>query len=153
VGPTRDVDRALSGDGRRACRLVAEYVAAAGLAPDIVLCSSAKRTRQTVEHIASALPPTVPVLVEDRLYLATADDLLARLREIDDGVPSVLLVGHNPGLHELAAGLLGVADRERVLTFPTAALAVEELVVSRWAELGPGATRLSAFVTPSSLGG
>lgn len=151
IGPTRDMDRPLSGEGRRGCRLVADYFTATGLAPDLVLCSSATRTRQTVERIASALPATVPVLTEDRLYLATADDLLARLREIDDGVPSVLLVGHNPGVHELAVGLLGASDRDRLLTFPTAALAVEDLVVTRWAELGSGTARLNAFVTPKSL--
>jgi phosphohistidine phosphatase len=115
------------------------------------LCSSSTRTRQTVEHIASALPATVPVLTEDRLYLATAEKLLSRLRDIDDGVPSVLLVGHNPGIHALATGLLTSNERERILAFPTAALAVEDLVVSRWAELGPGAARLTAFVTPRSL--
>jgi phosphohistidine phosphatase len=147
---TPDAARPLSRDGRAACALVARHFSAEGLAPDLILCSSALRTRQTVRRIAAALPPNVPVLTEDRLYLASADQLLVRLREIDDGVPNVLLVGHNPGIHALAAGLLPPADRLRIPTFPTAALAVLELGSRRWAELGPAGTRFGSFVTPKA---
>jgi phosphohistidine phosphatase len=152
VGPQPDADRALSAQGRRGCRLLADYLAAQRLAPDLILCSSSRRTRQTVELIAGALPPAVPVLTEDRLYLAPPEDLLARLRDIDDGVPTVMLVGHNPGIHRLAVGLLAGPSRPRIPTFPTAALAVEDLLVGRWAELGSGAARLVSFVTPRELG-
>ncbi len=148
---TPDAERPLSPRGRAACELIAEHLRADQLIPDLVLCSSARRTRQTVEHIAGALPPDVPVLTEDRLYLADVADLLDRLRELDDGVPTVLLVGHNPGMQALAAGLLPVGERPRIPTFPTAALAVEDLAVGRWAELGPSTTRLVSFVTPRSL--
>ncbi|WP_239311346.1 MULTISPECIES: histidine phosphatase family protein [unclassified Frankia] len=151
-GSTPDADRPLSPRGRAACGLIAEHLCAERLIPDLVLCSSARRTRQTVEHIAGALPPDVPVLAEDRLYLADAADLLDRLRELDDGVPTVLLVGHNPGIQALAAGLLPAGERSRIPAFPTAALAVEDLAVGRWTELGPSTTRLVSFVTPRSLG-
>ena len=147
----RDADRPISPKGRRAIEPIAEYLAASGIEPDLVLCSSALRTRQTLERLADALPPSVPVLTEDRLYLAEPNDLLSRLREIDEGVPTVMLIGHNPGIHALAVGLLTAAERHRIPTFPTAALAVQELLVSRWAELGPGTTRLVDFVTPRSL--
>ncbi|KLL11090.1 MULTISPECIES: histidine phosphatase family protein [Protofrankia] len=152
-GSMPDADRPLSPRGRASCRLIAEHLAADQLAPDLVLCSSARRTRETVEQIAGALPAAVPVLTEDRLYLADVSDLLDRLRELDDGVPTVLLVGHNPGIHALATGLLPVGERSRLPTFPTAALAVEDLAVGRWAELGPSTTRLVSFVTPRSLAG
>lgn len=148
---TPDARRPLSRDGRDACVLVAEHFAAERLAPDLILCSSALRTRQTVQRIAAALPPDVPVLTEDRLYLAGPDELLGRLREVDDGVPNLLLVGHNPGIHALAVGLLAQADRARIPTFPTAALAVLELGTRRWAELGPASTRFGSFVTPRGL--
>ncbi|SNQ50872.1 conserved hypothetical protein [Frankia canadensis] len=150
-GATPDVDRPLSAAGRRGCELVARHLSDAGLAPDLILCSAALRTRQTVEGIAGALPASVPVLVEDRLYLAEPQALLERLQEVDDGVPSVLLVGHNPGIHALAVALLAPPERHRIATFPTAALAVEDLAVSRWAELGQDTTRLVAFVTPRQL--
>lgn len=144
---TPDAQRPLAGKGRRACAAVAEHLRSSGLAPDLVLCSSSLRTRQTVEGIAAALPATVPVVTEDRLYLAEPSELLTRLRELDDGLPSVLLVGHNPGIHMLAVALLDPRDRSRVATFPTAALAVLETRVHRWAELGPSTTRLTSFTT------
>ncbi|MCK9893931.1 histidine phosphatase family protein [Frankia sp. AgB32] len=150
---TPDADRPLSESGRRACDLLARHLAAQDSAPDLILCSSAVRTRQTVAGLAHALPASVPVLVEDRLYLAEARELLERLQEIDDGVPSVLLVAHNPGIHTLAVALLAPEDRARIPTFPTAALAVEDLEVSRWAELGQQSTRLVSYVTPRELRG
>jgi phosphohistidine phosphatase len=148
---TPDALRPLAPEGREACALLSEHVAARQLAPDLILCSSALRTRQTLRRIAAALPPDVPVLTEDRLYLASPDELLGRLREIDDGVPSILLVGHNPGIHHLAVGLLPPPDRVKIPTFPTAALAVLDLGTRRWAELGPAATRFVDYVTPHSL--
>lgn len=147
----RDHDRPLAPKGRAGIALVANHLLAAGLEPDLVLCSSAERTRETVARIAHALPSGVPVLVEDQLYLAEANELLARLRQVDDGVPSVLVVGHNPGLHALAVGLLRPTERHRVPTFPTSALSVHDLAVPRWSELGPSGTRLVDFVTPRSL--
>ncbi|MCM3885998.1 histidine phosphatase family protein [Frankia sp. R82] len=150
-GETPDIERPLSASGRKACALVADHLREHALTPDLVLCSAALRTRQTVEEIAGALPAGVPVVLEDRLYLAEAQTLLDRLRDVDDGVPTVLLVGHNPGIHTLAVALLAEADRPRIPTFPTAALAVEDLIVPRWAELGQAVTRLAAFVTPREL--
>jgi phosphohistidine phosphatase len=144
---TPDADRPLARSGRRACAAVADHLRSSGLAPDLVLCSSARRTRQTVAAIASALPSAVPVVTEDRLYLAEPAELLTRLRELDDGLPSVLLVGHNPGLHLLALALIDPRDRAQVVTFPTAAFAVLETRVHRWAELGPATARLASFTT------
>lgn len=149
--PGGDAERALSENGLAGAALIGEFIRGQAIAPDLVLCSSARRARQTVEAIAPALPATVPVVTEDRLYLASANALLERLREVDDGVPSILLVGHNPGLHELAAGLLHNGERAALPSFPTAALAVEELTVGRWVELGAHTTTLVTFVTPGLL--
>jgi phosphohistidine phosphatase len=151
--PGGDIDRPLAPKGVAGCALIADFIRARRIAPDLVLCSSARRTRQTVEAIGAALPAEVPVLSEDRLYLASAVGLLERLRELDDGVPSVLLVGHNPSIHELAIGLLHSGEQTTLPAFPTAGLAVQELTVPRWVELGPHTTRLVAFVTPRSLAG
>lgn len=150
-GPISDAQRPLSAKGRKGADLVADYLITAGFDPDLVLCSSALRTRQTVEQIARALPASIPVLIEDRLYLAEPNDLLARLREIDEGVPTVLMVGHNPGIQALAVGLLAPAERHRIPTFPASALAVLDLTVPRWAELGAATARLVDYVTPRSL--
>jgi phosphohistidine phosphatase len=148
---TPDAERPLSREGRDACALIAARVGGGSLAPDLILCSSALRTRQTLARIAPALPAEVPVLTEERLYLASPDELLARLREVDDGVPTILVVGHNPGIHALAVGLLAPSERGKVPTFPTAALAVLDLGTRRWAELGPASTRLVSYDTPRTL--
>jgi phosphohistidine phosphatase len=153
TAPGGDFDRPLAHKGIAGCALISEFIRASQIAPDLVLCSSARRTRQTVETIGAALPAEVPVLTEDRLYLASAGGLLDRLREVDDGVPSVLLVGHNPSIHELAVGLLHSGEQPSLPTFPTAGLAVEELTVPRWVELGPHTARLISFVTPRGLAG
>ncbi|MGF7234627.1 MAG: SixA phosphatase family protein [Frankia sp.] len=146
-GANADLDRPLARRGHRACAALADHLRKEQLAPDLVLCSSARRTRQTVAGIAAALPPTVPVVTEDRLYLAEPSELLTRLRELDDGLPSVLLVGHNPGIHTLAVALLDPAQRDEMPTFPTAALAVLETRIHRWVDLGPGTTHLASFTT------
>lgn len=146
-----DHDRPLASRGRRACALLSAYLRSSRPAPDLVLCSSALRTRQTLDGIRAGLPADVAVLVEDRLYLAGGADLLVRLREVDDGTGAVLVVGHNPGIHELATGLLGSTGHRKLPAFPTGALAIVDVAVPGWGRLGPGAARLAAFTTPKLL--
>jgi phosphohistidine phosphatase len=118
--------------------------------PDLVLCSSAARARETLGRLG--LPATSDVNIEDRLYGAGATELLARLLTVPDAIGSVLLLGHNPGVEDLA-GLL-VDDRHAVPErFPTAAVADMRLSISRWAELAPGVGRLHRFVIPRELEG
>jgi phosphohistidine phosphatase len=147
-----DHDRPLAPRGRRAAKAIAEHLCAEGLAPDLVLCSSSVRTRETLERIAAALGDEVRVDIERELYAASADRLLERLRAVDDGVGSVMLVGHNPGIEQLAFRLAGdgekLADLRR--KYPTAALATLEFD-GRWSELEPGAARLADFVKPKQL--
>src|SRR5215216_6730711 len=100
-----DHDRPLNARGRRAATLVGQYLHAAGVHPDLVLCSSATRARQTLELLP--LARMTDVLIEDQLYGAGPHELLARLRRIPAAVGSALLIGHNPGLEELARELVG----------------------------------------------
>lgn len=140
-----DHDRPLAPRGERACALIAEYLRRNEIRPELVLCSSATRTRDTLERIVSALGDT-DVSVEDDLYGASASELLTRLRAIPDAVPSVLLIGHNPGIQELALDLTAASEAE----FPTAALAT--LVVHEpWVNLASGGAELTAFVRPRDL--
>src|SRR5579863_7988124 len=92
-----DRERPLSPSGRHAAEALAQWISDHRLAPDTVLCSSARRTRQTLEIVVSAIAPVPVILLEDALYLAPADRLLGRLRRIPAGTKSVLIVGHNPG--------------------------------------------------------
>jgi phosphohistidine phosphatase len=101
------------------------------------------------------LPATTEVLIEDDLYAAPGPRLLARLRRVADGTPTVLVVGHNPGLEDLVRGLGRDGDPDliaRVRTkFPTAALATLAFD-GPWEELGSGPATLEAFVVPGDLG-
>jgi phosphohistidine phosphatase len=117
--------------------------------PDLVLCSPARRTRETLERIAPALGRPVTE-VEPGLYAASAPSLLERLRRLPEPVGSVMLVGHNPGLHELAILLAGKTGAELEDRFPTGALAT--LTHGRaWNDLGRGTATLQDFVVPREL--
>ena len=148
----QDIDRPLNGRGRQACALVAGYLRQAGL-PDQVLCSAARRTRETLDLVAAALDWTPPVAHADRLYLASPPTLLQHIRKATG--TRLMVVGHNPGIEELAGDLAGSGDRaalERLQAkYPTAGLAVLSFPVDDWSKVVPRGGRLEAFVTPALL--
>jgi phosphohistidine phosphatase len=141
-----DTDRPLSSRGRGAATRIGRYIRDEGIMPDLVLCSSAVRTRQTLERLE--LDADVVVEVEDELYGAGAAQLLRRIRGIPESVASALVIGHNPGIHDLAIGLAGDA---RLGSFPTGALAELSVPTGTWDRLGEGGATLHAFVTPREL--
>jgi phosphohistidine phosphatase len=123
--------------------------------PSHVLCSSALRARETAELVMVGLGPDVALEVERGLYNADVDDVIERLRSVEDGTgeapASVMVVGHNPTFAELALYLLSEDDSEgksRLGSFPTCALAQIELPVARWSELQPGAGHLKSLFVP-----
>jgi len=146
--------RPLAPRGVRAVGAVARHLRAAAVAPDLVLCSPARRAVQTWEGVAPGVPPDTAVEVDEAIYHADADELFARLRAVPSEIGSVLLVGHNPGLQDLAIDLVGSGDaglRERLFTkFPTGAIATLE-VPGDWHDLTWGATSLLGFVVPREL--
>ena len=148
-----DRERPLATRGVRAARRLARYARRRGIAVDVVLCSPARRARQTLELVEASLAGRAEVRVEDGLYGASAEDLIARLRRLPDAVGSVLLVGHNPGLQDLTAMLAGTgpAARQPGQRFPTGALAALA-VPEPWAALGPGRAKLVDLVVPRELG-
>ncbi|HEY6890145.1 MAG TPA: histidine phosphatase family protein [Solirubrobacter sp.] len=141
-----DHDRPLSGRGRRAAAALAVHLAQERIRPELVLCSTALRTRETYERLEAALE-TAPVHFERRLYAASADDLLELLRTVPDQFATALVIGHNPGLEELALQLARPSPARDALQakFPTAALATLELTSSSWSELAPGCASLIAY--------
>jgi phosphohistidine phosphatase len=148
-----DHDRPLSARGRRAAKLMAEHLRREGIAPELVLCSPSRRTRQTLTRIAPAgLGENVDVQIDSELYTASAAKLLEVLHEVPDEVESVMLIGHNPGIQDLALSLArGGSEVVRVRSkFPTAALATLELDGS-WRELVPGGAELVSLVKPKEL--
>jgi phosphohistidine phosphatase len=142
-----DYDRPLSSRGRRAATRLGRYIREQGLVPDLVLCSSAVRTRQTLERLE--LDAAVDVKVEDELYGAGAAQLLRRVRRMAETVTTALVIGHNPGIHDFAISL--VEDPARLASFPTAALAELDVPAGRWDDLAEGGATLHAFVTPREL--
>src|SRR3954449_1091120 len=144
-----DHDRPLAPRGRRALKLIAEHLGREGVTPALVLCSSARRTRETLERIAPALGEGIPVQIERELYAASEQRLLERLRAVEDGVESVMLIGHNPGVEQLALSLAGRGQNRAGLRrkYPTGALATLDFS-GRWGDLQPGRAELTDFVTP-----
>jgi phosphohistidine phosphatase len=151
----RDEDRPLASRGRVAAPKVATYMAHHGLLPDLVLCSTAARGRETWQLIAEAFDRSFRVIYEARLYETEPMDMLDVIRSTDNDVHVLLVVGHNPGLRDLAELLIASGDidaRQRLLEkFPTAALAVIDFPVDDWGKLHPEAGRLDRFVVPRQL--
>jgi len=150
----QDVDRPLAPRGARAAARMRDHIDAEGMRPELVLCSSALRTRETLARILPGLGPELTVRIESSIYSFEADELLDRLRAIPADIDSVMLLGHNPAMQELASLLAADGDRLDELRkgFPTAALAELDLSISSWADLASGSGRLVRFVVPRELG-
>ena len=149
-----DVDRPLAPRGARVADRMRDYLDAEGIRPELVLCSSALRTRETLGRILPGLGPELTIRIEPSVYSFESDQLLDRLREVPPDVGSVMLVGHNPAMQELASLLAAEGDRLDELRkgFPTAALAELDVSVGSWADLAPGSGRLERSVVPRELG-
>jgi phosphohistidine phosphatase len=153
-----DHERPLSKRGEKACRHVAAWIAESGVRPQLVLCSTATRARRTLELVLPSLDTTgssdgEPVVSFDAgLYHASADALLERVRELDMDVNDVLLVGHNPGLQDLALRLSAPAPaRERIAAkLPTGALVTVELR-DEWSTAGSRGGHITGLVLPREL--
>lgn len=146
-----DHERPLAPRGRRDAPAAGRRLREAGCVPDLVVCSTAGRTRQTWDLVSDELGATTPVTHDARLYRASAGELLGVVRDIPARVRTLMLVGHNPGVQDLVLMLAGEEDSyalERTRTkFPTSAIAV--LCLSGpWRDLEPGAARLTEMVVP-----
>lgn len=144
-----DHERPLASRGRDAAPRVGRHLGFTHGTPHLALSSTAARAVQTVELVSAELPEPLEARYEALLYLADPETLRRRLADVDDAVPSVLLVGHNPGLAGLVAGLAGAAVRARIGKLPTAALATLE--VPAWPRLAWETARLVDYVTPKEL--
>lgn len=150
-----DESRPLTADGREGAALVGRYLAQFQPAPERVLCSPSLRTRQTWEIVASETGWRPEVALPRSLYLASAGDLFGTIQQQPDGVGRILLVGHNPGMHDFC--LKATDDphhplyQSLTLKFPPGSLAVFRCDIARWADAAPGRLRLLAFTKPSAL--
>jgi len=153
-----DHDRPLAPRGKRAAATMAKYLAerkGGPPAPDMVLCSSARRAQDTLAAVAGAWPTPVPVSVEPGLYLCGEAALLDRLRALPDRVRSVMLVGHNPDFHHLALGLCVRGPAESLASLraklPTGSFLAIGLPDGPWTDLAWATGDLLEFTPPRSL--
>jgi phosphohistidine phosphatase len=148
-----DRDRALNPRGRADAPRIGAYMAHHGLLPRAALVSPARRTHETFERLTGAWPAACPVRYVDRLYNAGPEAIVDAIKGAS---PEILLVlGHNPGLHEAACLLIASGDveaRERLNeALPTSGLAVIDFPGDDWRKLHPRSGRLERFVTPRLL--
>lgn len=152
-----DHDRPLNPRGTKAAPIMGRHLAREGLKPDLILCSDAVRTQATLALVLPELGPPPPhVVFEEALYLARPDTILDVIRSnVEEATKSVMVIGHNPGLHALALTLIGDGNkkglRQLAMKFPTAALAVISFDTAHWPEIGPTLGNLASFVTPREV--
>ncbi len=142
-----DHDRPLAPRGKTAASMMGKYLARVGEVPDLVITSSAVRAKLTAERAMKAGEWDCATKVSGELYTQSSKDVLRAIREQDDSVESLLLVGHGPALWELAAALTGGGK----FRFPTAAIARIDFSANSWQEVGSGDGVLTWYVTPKLI--
>ena len=151
----RDHDRVLAARGRTDAKTLGAYLARHAFIPDRVVVSTAVRTRETWTLLAAAMGKTPPVSFEERIYDASPETILKAVKETGPDTGTLMLIGHNPGLQELAAMLVASGDieaRQRLgREFPTSALVVISFAVENWDGVHPRGGRLEHFITPEWL--
>ena len=156
VADIDDHERDLEPRGIRAAARIARYLADEELLPDLVLCSSSRRTRSTAALVFARFSQQPRVSVLPELYLATPERIAGCVRREGDGARRLMVIGHNPGLQSFALALAGEDGELRgqmAVKFPTAALARYRIDARDWQALRPGLAELKAFVVPRSLPG
>lgn len=148
----RDFDRGLNARGRKGAALMGTHILDQGGSWDMVLASPAERVTRTLE--ASGLD--IPARFEETAYLADSTTLIRLLGSCDDAADAILLMGHNPGLQELALNLVAPENENDLFNavmqkYPTAAFAVLELDIARWADIENGCGKLVHFARPRDL--
>jgi phosphohistidine phosphatase len=151
----QDRDRTLNSRGRKDTPRIAAYMVRHALIPDRVIISPSRRTRETWERLAPAFAAPPPVSFDERLYHCGPQTLIAVIKETGRAVRALLVIGHNPGLHDTARLLIASGDveaRERLNeSLPTTGLAVIDFAAEDWRKLHPHGGRLERFVSPRSL--
>jgi phosphohistidine phosphatase len=152
---TFDRERPLAARGLADAPLMGKAMAERGIDPELVLCSSARRTRDTLDLVLPQLRVEPKVVYEDALYHASAEKMLGMLHALQPGASRVLLVGHNPEIHSFALDLVGSGPknyRDRLRAkYPTAGLAAINFDGGLWKSITVNSGTLSLFLTPKDL--
>jgi len=150
-----DRERRLNARGKSDAPVVGAYIARHGLIPDLVLISPSVRTRETCERVVAELAERPREKFEERLYNAGRAAIVALIKETAPAVRTLMVIGHNPGLHDVARNLIASGDveaRERLNEgLPTSGLVVIDFAGEDWRKLHARSGRIVHFVTPRSL--
>ena len=154
-----DFDRQLNDRGRKAAPRVGNHIRDVDLVPDLVLCSTAKRARETWNLVEEAIGGGINIKLLKSLYLASPSQLCRAIHAVPSHIDPLLVIAHNPGIQELACRLAGDPkdERTRVLSntmrtkFPTAALAILTLDASSWSDISYGQACLEELIFPRDL--
>lgn len=150
-----DADRVLIERGRKDAARIGAYMASHALVPDRVVTSPAARTRETWKSAATAFRPEPGAIMSEQLYDATPHAIFAVIKDTPPAVHTLLVVGHNPSLHEVAQMLIATGDieaRERLgEKLPTCGLVIIDFAIDSWGKLHPQSGRLERFVSPKTL--
>lgn len=151
----QDQSRGLIDRGCKDAAKIGDYMAGHGLVPDRVVVSPAARCQETWKYAADAFRPVPPAISSEKLYDATPHTILGVVKDTPVNAHTLLIVGHNPGLHELALMLIASGDidaRERLREkLPTSGLVIIDFALDNWTKLHPHSGRLERFVNPKSL--
>ena len=151
-----DIDRPLAPRGQRAAKRMAIELAGDAYLPDRILCSPARRTRETLAPLLPYLGDNNRVSIADELYEPAQGDYHHAIATLGGDSRRLLIVGHNPSIHITALRLVGSADdetaRRLAAKFPTAALAVIDFDIRSWRRIQPTSGHLAAFLRPRDLG-
>jgi len=154
-GSLADVDRPLNGRGKRAATAMGRYMRQEALSPDLILCSAAQRTRETLARLLPSLPRQTTIRTLSSLYVDSETDYIGHIRHYGDGSATLMVIGHNPATEDTAMELTGTAAsgslQELQHKFPSGALAVMDFEMEDWAGLLPETGYLERFIIPRSL--
>jgi phosphohistidine phosphatase len=151
-----DKDRPLNSRGVVAAPLMGRAMAKHGLDPDLVLCSPARRTRDTFALVMPELKTEPQIVYEDGLYHGTSAEMLTLLQQVAPAASQILVVGHNPELQQFALDLIGSGPkhlRDRLeARLPTAGLVVIRFSAGSWSNIVLNSGKLELFLTPRDVG-
>lgn len=152
-----DFDRPLNQRGRAAADAMGAFMEGRGMMPSRILCSAARRARETLACVLPHLSGDIDICIAERLYESDAPGYLTAVREYGGTDLTVMLIGHNPATEEFAHVLAPVGDAAGIAAlrnkFPTAGLVVIGFDLPQWRDIGPGEGRLISFHTPKTIGG
>lgn len=150
-----DHQRGLTERGVEAATLMGKYMLRHSITPERVLCSTAERACATWQHVQAVFKEKLPVEYSERLYLSSANETLNLIASTPEEVGSLLVVGHNPGFHQLALALSATGEEalldRLVLKYPTCAFTAINLGETAWSNIAKTKGELTLFVTPASL--